>query len=96
MKDRADYVDWPRLLGDLQYLLGEPDYPGAPTRTPVGTHALANYLGIPRTTIVRWIEGARLEYHQGCKLIDVWVTLTGKSREFVPITIATYSAAQVR
>ena len=94
--ERRAYIDWPRLIEDLQYLLGEPEFEGSSARVAVGTHAVAKYLHVPRTTLVRWLDGARLEYHQGCELIEAWKRLTGKGEQFLPITVATFSAARMR
>jgi hypothetical protein len=94
--DRTPFIDWPRLLGDLQYLLGEPLHDGSPSRTPVGTPALAKFLDVKRTTLVGWLEGSEPKHSQGEALITAWVSITGKSRSFAPITVRTFSSAKVR
>lgn len=93
-RDRTSYVDWPRLLGDMQYLLGEPVHVGSSARTPCSSNFLATYLGVKRTTMVGWINGGKIEYHQGCDLIEKWCDLTGKPARFVPITMVSFSAAR--
>lgn len=94
--DRTAYIDWPRLLGDLQYLLGEPATDGSGVVTNAGTPTLAVYLGVKRTTLRGWLDGSEPKHSQGEQLIAAWVRLSGKPREFTPITVVTYSAAKMR
>ena len=47
----APRIDWPRLLGDIAYMLGEPD-PGNPdVRVPCSQERLASALGVARGTL---------------------------------------------
>jgi hypothetical protein len=94
--DRYPHIDWPRLLGDLQYLLGEPATDGSGVVIIAGTPTLATYLGVKRTTLVGWIDGAEPKHSQGERLIEAWTRLSGKPREFTPITIVSLSAAKMR
>lgn len=89
----APRIDWPALLGDIAYLLGDPDPENPAQRVPVSQSALAEYLGTDRPTVRRWNEGARVEYHAGQELLFAWERLTGKDRSFAPRTSATLSAA---
>lgn len=89
-------IDWPKVLGDLQWLLGEPAPVNPALRTPVGTRTLAKFLNVPRTTIVRYLEGAEPRHDAGTDLITAWCLLSGKSAEFVPRTQRTLSAAKMR
>lgn len=90
-------VDWQRLLGDLEWLLGEPD-PRNPEllRIPVGTITLARELDVPRGTLRRWLEGAEPRHDDGERIIAVWVRITGKAREYVPRTRPVLSATKLR
>lgn len=96
MSSRQTHIDWPRLLGDLQYLLGDPLFEGSAARQPVGTPALAKHLDVKRSTLVGWLEGSEPKHSQGEQLLVVWAQMTGKPREFAPITVMTFSAARVR
>ena len=95
MKDRRTYVDWPRLLGDIQYLLGEVP-PGETIVTPVGQVRLAAYLDVSRGTVRRWIEeDAEPRHVDGEHVIAVWMRLTAKGREYLPIRVVSLSAAKL-
>lgn len=101
-RDRAEFIDWPHLLADLQYLLGDPIHEGSVARTPVGTPALAIWLsthseylaGVKRTTVVGWLNGSELKFHQGRALLALWCEMTGKPSGFAPITFVSLSAAK--
>lgn len=77
-------VDWPALLGDLAYLLGE-EVPNQPQlRVALGTPRLAEYLGITRGKLRNILDGTKVEYDEGTTWIAMWCRLTGKSTAFVP------------
>lgn len=85
-------IDWPQMLRDLQYLLGD-DLPGSvPERLPIGTRALAAHLGIKREKLRTMLDGSRMEHSDGELIIAHWMRLSGKQRAFVPMTRATLSA----
>lgn len=89
-------VDWPALLGELAWLLGDA-VPGAEhTRTPLGTRLLADHLEVKRTTLRGWLEGSEPRHSDGEMLIGHWCLLTGKGQTFVPRMRAQLSAAQTR
>lgn len=88
-------VDWPRLLGDVQYLIGELQSGSEVVRTPVGTPKLADYLDVSRGTVRNWLDGTEPRHTEGERLIAVWIGLTGKGRQFVPVTVRVFSAAKV-
>jgi len=95
VKDHRAHIDWPRLLGDIQYLLGDIP-PGEMVIVPVGQVRLAAYLEMSRGTVRRWIEeDAEPRHFDGEHLIDVWIRLTGKRREFLPIRVVSLSAAKL-
>jgi hypothetical protein len=87
-------IDWPHLLGDIAYLLGE-QIQGSDLRIPCGTRDLAKHLGLPRMTVVGWIGGSEPKHAQGEQILAAWCLLTGKDRLFAPLTRVTYSAAKV-
>lgn len=89
-------VDWPRLLGDLQWMLGEPELAFPQVRKPMSTQALAKHLDVPRMTLVGYMEGADPKHAQGERLIAEWCALSGKRREFLPMASSVLSAAKVR
>lgn len=92
----SSQVDWPRLLGDLQYLLGEAT-PGNPNvRIPVGRKALGSYLVVHHSTVRNWLDGAEPKHSDGERLVIAWERLTGKTRAFVPITKVVLSAKAMK
>jgi hypothetical protein len=88
-------IDWPALLGDIAYLLGEPTIDGT-QRTPVAFLRLAEYLRVPRTTAYGWLAGQQPKHADGERLIERWCALTGKARTFVPVTRPVLSAHSIR
>lgn len=96
--DRTAYVDWPRLLGDIAYLLGEPEFEGSASRRPLSEVRLAEAVGFSRSKLKNILSGTSLkvEYHDGCALILRWSKLSGKPKEFVPITIRSLSAHEMK
>lgn len=89
-------TDWPLLLAEIAYLLGDP-IPGNPdVREPLSQRLLAEHLEIPRETLRGWMDGSEPRHTDGERLIAVWVQLTGKARTFIPTTRASFSAARVR
>ena len=77
-------VDWPRLLGDLAYLLGD-ELPGTAAREPAPLGTLAEFLAVPRSTLRGWLEGAEPKHNDGEALLMCWCALTGKARAFAPL-----------
>lgn len=87
-------VDFPRLIGDIQYLLGEED-PATHVRTPIGTPALSRYLGVSRGAVRNWLDGTVPNWDDGHMLVARWCSLTGKAQEFVPLVKRSLSAARM-
>lgn len=89
-------VDWPRLLGDIAYLIGEADFAFPQVRTPAGTPTLAKYLDVSRGAVRNMLDGTEPRHSDGERFIGVWVKLTGKPRQFVPVCKVTFSAAKLK
>jgi hypothetical protein len=89
-------IDWPSILTDLAYVLGDEDesHPGG--RVPCSTRTLALHLGVDRDYIRRWHAGSEPRYADGEMLLVRWVTLTGKAKEFAPRTRPILSASKMR
>lgn len=66
-----DRIDWFRVLVDLN-------------RAGLPTSALEQQLGIPRTTILGWKQGAEPRYADGESLLDLWGRALGRAREGAP------------
>ena len=81
---RPPAIDWPRLLGDLAYLLGD-ELPGTTAREPAPVGTLAAFLAVPRSTLRGWLEGAEPRHNDGEALLLRWCALTGKARTFAPL-----------
>ena len=89
-------VDWARVLEDIAWQLGEPDFAFPQVRTPAGTRVVAKHLNVNRSTLLRWIDGSEPRHSDGEVLVLAWCSLTGKAAAFVPRTRPSLSAAQVR
>jgi len=89
-------VDWSKLLGDIAYLLGEPDTVNPGMRVACSQEKLADGLGVSRGTMRGWMEGSRPKHDEGERLIAYWCRLTGKTRTFVPLERQSFSASKVR
>ena len=77
-------VDWPRLLGDLAYLLGD-ELPGTTAREPAPLGTLAEFLAVPRSTLRGWLDGAEPRHNDGEALLLLWAGLAGKAPVFAPL-----------
>ena len=89
-------TDWPQLLAEIAYLLGDPTPENPDVREPLSQRLLADRLEIPRETLRGWMDGSEPRHTDGERLIAVWVQLTGKARTFIPTTRVSFSAARVR
>lgn len=69
----AQPVDWPRLIVDLS---------GAGLSLRLVEHAM----DVPTSTIQGWKAGAQPKHSAGERLISLWCSKTGQSREVVPVT----------
>lgn len=89
--------DWPRLLDDLAYCLGERPAEGSGmVQQPCSNQALADALGVPRGTLRNCMAGAEPKHADGEVILQRWCTLTGRSRMFAPTIRRPFSAATVR
>jgi len=86
-------IDWPRLLGDIAYLIGE-EVPGSCAREPVGSRLLAAYLGVSRGALRNWQDGTEPRHSEGEQLIETWCRLCGKPEASAPITVRSLSASR--
>ena len=75
---RPPAIDWPRLLGDLAYLLGD-ELQGTTAREPVPLGTLAAFLAVPRSTLRGWLEGAEPRHNDGEALLLLWAGLAGNA-----------------
>lgn len=81
---RPPAFDWPRLLDDLAYVLGD-ELPGTTAREPAPLGTLAAFLAVPRSTLRGWLEDAEPRHNDGEALLMRWCALTGKARAFAPL-----------
>ena len=88
-------IDWPRVLGEIAHMLGD-DVPATGQRVPAGTRAVAEYLGANRSTLLRWLDGSRLSWEDGERVLTAWSRLSGKHTAFAPRERRSLSAAQAR
>jgi hypothetical protein len=88
-------IDWPTLLDEIAYMLGDPLPENAELRVPVSVHRLADHLQVARGTLRGWQDGAEPRHGDGEVIIGHWCRLTGKARTFVPVDRYVLSAAKV-
>lgn len=89
-------IDWPAVIADLAYLLGDVDESHPDSRVPCSQYVLAENLGVARTTIQRWLDGSRPNWDDGELLLERWCKLSTKARAFAPLTKRSLSAAKLR
>lgn len=89
----AQSIDWPRLLDELAWLLGERDFAFPDVRVPLSASRLAQALQVPRTTLIGWRDGSEPKHSDGELLLVRWCLLTGKAREFAPLERRSLSAS---
>lgn len=78
-------VDWPQLLADMQWLLGD-ELPGTTERVPCGVLTLARHLEVSRGAVRNWLADTEPAHSQGEALIRAWVKLSGKPATDAPLT----------
>lgn len=89
--------DWEKIIDDIAWLLGDaPDPSNVYVRVPVSAQSLAEWLSIPRKTMLGWRSGSQPKHADGEMLIAQWCRLAGKGREFVPKSYAVLPSAKVR
>lgn len=87
-------IDWPKVLDDIAYLLGEPQPGNELIRVAVSQEKLAASLRVPRGTLRNWIDGSEPRHSDGEAVIVHWERLTGKARTFIHVTHYAYSAGR--
>lgn len=66
-------VDWFAILADLQ-------------RKGLPVSAVALQIGVPRTTLLGYKQGAEPKHADGERLVGLWVQITEHARDRVPMT----------
>lgn len=89
-------VDWPTILGDIAYLLGDVDPMNRSVRIACSERVLAERLETARSTLKGWLDGSEPKHSDGERIIAEWCVLTGHGPSFVPRERRVLSAAQVR
>lgn len=67
----TDRIDWFRIVADLNY-------------RGIRTQAIADKVGVARMTVAGWKDGAEPKHADGEKLLDLWVTVTSKPKQYAP------------
>jgi hypothetical protein len=88
-------IDWPKVLDDIAYLLGDPLPTNELLRASVSQEKLADALDAPRGTVRGWIDGSEPKHSDGERILAYWSRLTGKARTFAPVDRYVFSAAKV-
>jgi hypothetical protein len=89
-------IHWARVLDDIAWQLGEPEFAFPHARKPAGSRAVADYLRVNRSTLLRWIDGSEPRHSDGEVLLIAWCRLSGKVADFAPRQRAVLSAAKMR
>lgn len=76
-------IDWPQVLGDIAYLLGD-TIPGSDRRQPLGTERLARELDLARGTVRNILDGTEPRHSDGERFLERWASLSGKPRAVAP------------
>ncbi len=76
-------IDWPALLADLAWLLVD-ERERSPERESASAAGLAEWLGVPRSTVRGWLDGAEPRHNDGEALLDCWCRMTGKLADYAP------------
>jgi hypothetical protein len=66
-------TDWFRVLADLQY-------------AECSNTDVAEYIGVPQTTLLGWKQGSEPRHHDGQRLLELWAMVTGGTFEARPMT----------
>lgn len=86
-------IDWPRVLGDIAHLLGDPEHGNPDARVPCSQERLSTALDVPRGTLRGWMDGSEPKHGDGQRLLQRWHAMTGKALEFAPLERRPLSAA---
>lgn len=90
-------IDWPTLLGDIAYLLGEPHPLNPLVQVPVGTPALAKHLGVSRGTLRNMTDyGCEPRHGEGVRLLAIWAQMSGKPATDAPLARPSMSSWAAR
>lgn len=89
--------DWPKIIEEIAWCLGESDLAFPQIRKPASTYAVAADLGISRGQLRYILDGTRPKYEEGCDILRRWSELTGKAEGFAPVEAMTsLSAARMK
>lgn len=96
MSQNPTTIDWPKLLDDIAWLMGEGDFAFEQVRKPLSTYELADHLKVPRGTLRGWMDGSEPKHCDGERVLLEWCRLTSKAREFAPLQKRMLTAATMR
>ena len=71
MANENDNIDWFQLIIQIN-------------RCGIGSSDLAVMVGVPRSTLLGWKQGAEPSYKNGEKVIAAWERITGKNQAEIP------------
>lgn len=74
-KNAPQRIDWFRVITTV-------------LRSGYSIQALADEIGIARTTLIGWRQGAEPRYSEGERLVLLWGQVTGESRDKLPMCAA--------
>lgn len=90
------HIDWPQMLADMAFLLGEEDHTQPGGRQHCSQKVLGEYIGRSRTTVQGWLDGQEPKHFEGEMIIRAWCGLTTKAREFAPRQRPVFSASRMK
>lgn len=64
-------IDWFQIITEL-------------TRQGFSSKAIADRIGVPKSTLLGWKQGSEPRYREGKLLIEFWCDLTGRGADALP------------
>lgn len=68
----ARSIDWFQVITEI-------------SRAGLPMHAIAESIGVARTTLIGWKQGAEPRHSEGDRLLRFWTKVTGQDRSAVPM-----------
>ena len=65
-------VDWFKVITNL-------------SRAGYSPHTVSDAIGVARTTLIGWKQGAEPRYTEGERLVSFWCQVTGRDRKSLPM-----------
>lgn len=74
-QELTKHLDWFQVISELR-------------RHGYSAKAIADRVGVPKSTLLGWKQGAEPRYSEGRRLIEFWCEITGKAETKLPLVDA--------